>query len=115
MLDIHYLESIGCENEYFCYIEEDCLDVFVEKIDEIFSDCGTFWEKENWCQWQVLKKKNTVLQLCDLCGEKVDKSKKIFVQVRVHCHYLFNLYYLICIIKNIVWNVKMWKVYGWWK
>lgn len=46
MLDIHYLESIGCENEYFCYIEEDCLDVFVEKIDEIFSDCGTFWEKK---------------------------------------------------------------------
>ena len=35
------------ENEYFCYIGEDCLDVFVEKMDEILTNFATFPRKKN--------------------------------------------------------------------
>ena len=34
------------ENEYFCYIGENCLDVFVEKTDEIFGNLGSFPRKK---------------------------------------------------------------------
>ena len=42
MLSTYYLEGIGYEYEYFCYIGEDCLDVFVEKMDKNLTNFGIF-------------------------------------------------------------------------
>lgn len=44
-LSIHYLEDMGCGNLYFSYIGEDCLDVFVKKLDKILSNFETFERK----------------------------------------------------------------------
>ena len=44
-MSIHYLEDMGCGNLYFSYIGEDCLDVFVKKLDKILSNFETFERK----------------------------------------------------------------------
>ena len=47
-LPVYYLKSIGHENEYFCYIGEDYLDVVVEKMDEIKTNFANFPRKKSW-------------------------------------------------------------------
>lgn len=41
-LAVNFLESIERENEYFCYIGEDCSDVFVGKMDGTSTNFATF-------------------------------------------------------------------------
>ena len=41
-LAIYYLEGIESVNKYFCYIGDDCLDVFVKMMDEILTNFTTF-------------------------------------------------------------------------
>ena len=35
-----------CENEYFCYIGKDSLDVFVRKMDEILANFAVFQRRK---------------------------------------------------------------------
>ena len=60
-LAIYYLEGIESVNEYFCYIGDDCLDVFVKMMDEILTNFTTF-PRETMLAMTNDKKMNTVLQ-----------------------------------------------------
>ena len=45
-MSLYYIEDIKCENdEYFCYKGEDCLDVFVEKMNKILDNFAHFPRK----------------------------------------------------------------------
>ena len=44
-MEIDYLEDMGHENAYFCYIGNDCLDVFAKKIYENLPNFATFPRK----------------------------------------------------------------------
>ena len=46
-LAVNFLESIERENEYFCYIGEDCLDVFIEKMDGTSSNFATLLQRNS--------------------------------------------------------------------
>ena len=39
---IHHSDEVGRRDEYFCYIGERFLDVFVEQMDEILCGFATF-------------------------------------------------------------------------
>ena len=86
MLTTYYLEGIGCEYEYFCYIGEDCLDVFVEKMDKNLTNFGIFLRKHMLAMTNDEKIKHSAATICYLPAEKVNQDKN-HRKVKDHCYY----------------------------
>ena len=86
MLTTYYLEGIGCEYEYFCYIGEDCLDVFVEKMDKNLTNFGIFLRKHMLSMTNDEKIKHSAAAICYLPAENVNQDKN-HRKVWDHCYY----------------------------
>ena len=73
-LALCYSKDKWHENEYFCYTWEDCLDDFVEKMNEILGDFEAFPRKK-----LIAKKKNSVLQyfVTYVVKNSIEKTKNL--------------------------------------
>lgn len=86
-LAIYYLEGIESVNEYFCYIGDDCLDVFVKMMDEILTKFTTFPRETMLAMTNDKKMKHSVAAVCYLYSEKYDQKYKNFKKASDHCRY----------------------------
>lgn len=59
-------EGIGHENGYFSDIEEDCLDVFVQKLNEILTDFANFEREMEMLMIDEQKRKYRETRVCYL-------------------------------------------------
>ena len=91
-LAVCYSNDTWHENEYFCYTWEDCLDDFVEKMNEILGDFEAFPRKKMIPMTYSKKEKFGAAILFYLCGEKFNRKNKNFVnnfvKAKNHCHYV---------------------------
>ena len=69
-LTICYLESMRCESEYFCYIGEYYLDVFIKKLNEILSNWDTFEREMEMEMKENQKRKYKKATVSYLYGKK---------------------------------------------
>ena len=68
------MEDIGLENEYFYYIGEDCLDVFVERMDEILTNFATFERTKILSMTDGEKMEHSAATGCYICDEKFNQK-----------------------------------------
>ena len=81
-LTICYLESMRCENEYFSYIGEYYLDVFIKKLNEILSNWDTFKREMEMEMKENQKRKYKKATVSYFYGKKKQ------IKVRDNCHYI---------------------------
>ena len=89
---IYYSENTKCKkNEFFCYREEGCLDVFAKKMDKILSSLANFPRQKLIVLTDDQKTEHKDERVCYLCGDKFDedvkkltKSKTIVTIVTAH-------------------------------